>query len=67
MTDLFPTYLFTEGYDHKPFEQIKLQILTCCVEQQRHRHFFEVQRFAAPKRHKKYKRTMKSINQVDTR
>ena len=67
MTDSFLTRLCTERYDRKPFEQIKSQILTCCVEQQRHPEFFEIRRFAAPKRHKKYKLPRQKINHVDTR
>ena len=55
MTDSFLIQLCTIGYDSKPFEQIKSQILTCCLEQQRHRDFFEDRRNAAPKRHTKYK------------
>ena len=66
MTDSFFMRLCTERYDRKPFEQTKSQILTCCVEQQRHRDFFEVQQIAAPKRRTKYKRPIRTINHVDT-
>ena len=67
MTDSFLMQLCTVRYDRKPFEQIKSQILTCCVKQQHHQDFFEVRRFAAPKRHTKYKRPRQTINHVDTR
>ena len=67
MTNLFLMQLCTEKYDRKPFEQIKSQTLTCCVEQQSHRDFFEVRRIAAPKRHRNYKRPRQTINHVDTR
>ena len=46
MTDSFLMRLCCERYDRKPFEQIKSQILTCCVKQQRHRGIFEVRRIA---------------------
>ena len=65
MTDSFLMRLCTERYDRKPFEQIKSQILACCVEKQRHREFFEVRRIAALKRHTKYKRPRQKINHVD--
>ena len=39
--------------------------LTRCVEQQRHRDFFEVRLIATPKRHTKYKRPRQEINHVD--
>ena len=61
MTDSFLMRLCTERYDRKPFEQIKLQILTCCVEQQRHQDFSEVRRIAAPNCHTKYKRPRQTI------
>ena len=67
MTDSFLMRLCTVRYNRKPFEQIKFQILTCCVKQQRHQDFFEVQRIAATKRHTKYKRPRHKINHVDTR
>ena len=67
MTNLFLMQLCTERYDRKPFEQIKSQILTCCVKHQRHQDFFEVRRFAAPKRHTKYKQPRHKINHIDTR
>ena len=54
-------------YDRKPFDQIESQILTFCVEQRRHRDFFEVRRTAAPKRHTKYKRPKQTVNHVDIR
>ena len=63
MTDLFLMQFCTVRYDHKPFEQIKSEILTCCVEHQRHQDFFEVQHISVPKCHTKYKQT---INSVDT-
>ena len=66
MTDSFLTRLCTERYDRKPFEQIKSKILSCCVEHQSHRDFFEVQLIAAPKRHTNYKRPRQKINHVDT-
>ena len=66
MTDSFLTRLCTERYDRKPFEQIKSHILTCCVEQLRHQDLFEGWRFAAPKRHTKYKLPRQTINHVDT-
>ena len=56
MTDLVLMRLCTVKYDSKHFEQIKSQILMCCVKQRRFRDFFEVRRIAAPKRHTKYKR-----------
>ena len=65
MTDLFLMRLCTEKYDHKPFEQIKSQILTCCVEQQRHKDFCDVRLIAAPRRHTKYKQPRQKINHVD--
>ena len=59
--------LCTVRYNRKPFfEQIKSQILTCCLEQKRHRDFFEVQRSVAPKRHTKYKQPRQTINNLDT-
>ena len=67
MTDSFLMRVCTVEYDRKPFEKIKSQILTCCVEQRRHRDFFEVRWIAAPKRHTKYKRPRQIINHVDTR
>ena len=67
MTNSFLMQLCNVRYDRKPSEKIKLQILTCCIKQQRHRDFFEVIRFVAPKRHKKYKRPRQTINHVDTR
>ena len=66
MTDSFLMQLCTETYDRKPFEQIKSQILMCCVKQQRHRDFFEVRRIKAPKRHTKYKQPRQKINHLDT-
>ena len=66
MTDSFLMLLCTERYNCKPFEQIKLQILTCCVKQQRHQDFFEFRQIAAPKRHTKYKQPRQTINHVDT-
>ena len=66
MTYSFLTRLCTEWYDRKPFEQIKSQILTCYVEQQRHQDFFEVRWTAAQKRHTKNKRPRQTINHVDT-
>ena len=66
MTDSFFMQLCTERYDHNPFEQIKSQILTCCVEHQRHRDFFEVQWIAVLKRHTKYKQPRQTINQKNT-
>ena len=66
MTDLLLMKLCTVSYDRKPFEQIKSQILTCCVEQQRHQDFFEVLWNAALKHHTKYKQTRQTINNVDT-
>ena len=56
----------TVRYDRKPFEQIKLQILTCCLKQWRHRDLFEVQRTAPPKRHTNYKYPRQTINHIDT-
>ena len=53
-------------YDRKPFEQVKSQILTCCLEQQRHRDLFELQRTVVPKRHTMYKYPRQTINHVDT-
>ena len=46
-----------ETGNHNPFEQIKSQILACCVEQQSHGDFFEVRPFVAQKRHTEYKIT----------
>ena len=66
MTDSFLMRLCTVRYDRKPFEQIKSQILTCCLKQRRHRDFFEVRRTAAPKRHTKYTQPRQTINNVDT-
>ena len=65
MTDSFHMRLCTEKYYRKPFEQIKSQILKCCVEQLSHRNFFEVRRIAAPKLHTKYKGSRQTINHVD--
>ena len=65
MTDSFFMQLCTEKYDHKPFKTNQIADLTCCVEQQRHRDFFEVRLIAAPKRHTKYKRPRQKINHVD--
>ena len=67
MTDSFLMRFCTVRYDCKPSEQIKSEILTCCVEQQRRRYFFEVRPIAAPKRHTKYKQLRQTINHVDTR
>ena len=66
MTDSFLMQLWTVRYDHKTSERNKLQILTCCLKQRRHRDFFEVQRSAAQKRHTKYKLPRQTINQVYT-
>ena len=65
MTDSLLMQFCTVRYDRKPFEKIKSQILACCVEQQRHRDFLEVQQIAAPKRHTKYKQLRQTINNVD--
>ena len=67
MTDSFLMRLCTEKYDRKPSEQIKLQILTCCVKQKRHRDFFEVRGIVALKRNTKYARPRQTINLVETR
>ena len=66
MTDSFLMRLCTVRSDRKPFEQIKSQIITFCVEQRRHRDFFEVRRTAVTKCHIKYKRARKTMNHVDT-
>ena len=66
MTDSLLMRLCTERYDRKTFEQIKSQILTCCLEQQRHQEYSEVQWTVAPKRHKKYKKPRQTINNVYT-
>ena len=62
MTDLFLIQLFTVKYDRKHFEQIKSQILTCCLKQQRHQELFEVRRTVSPKRNTKYKWARQTIN-----
>ena len=66
MTNSFLMQLCTVRYNDKPFEEIKSQILTCCLEQQRHQDFFEVRRNAAPQRHTKYKLPRQTINNVHT-
>ena len=66
MTNLFLMQLCTVRYNHKTFEQIKSQILTCCLKQQRHQDFFEVLHNAAPKRHTNYKRQRQTISKVYT-
>ena len=66
MTDSFLLRFCTVKYDCKPFEQIKSQILTGCVEQQRHQDFFEVRPTASPKCHTNYKLPRQTINHVDT-
>ena len=65
MNNSFFMRLGTKRYDRKTFEQIKSQILTCCVKQQRHPEFFELQRFAAPERHTKYKLPRQTVNHKD--
>ena len=62
MTDSLLMRICTVRYDHKPCEQIKSQIITCCLRQQHHRDFFEVLQTAAPKLHTKYKRPRQTIN-----
>ena len=66
MTNSFLMPFCTVRYNRKPFEQIKLDILMCCVKQKRHQYLFEVQQIAGPKRHTKYKRPRQKINYVDT-
>ena len=66
MTDSFLMRLCTEKYDRKPFYIHQIADLTCCVEEQRHRDFFEVRLIAAPKHHTKYKRPRRTVNHVDS-
>ena len=61
MTDYFLMLSCNVRYDHKPFEQVKSQILTSCVKQQRHRDFLGIRRTEAPKHHTKNKRTRQAI------
>ena len=65
MTDSFFMRLCTEKYDRITFKTNRIADLMCCVEQQRHRYFFEVRLIAAPKRHTKYNRPRQTINHVD--
>ena len=66
MTDSFLMRLCTVRSDHKPFEKIKPQILTCCVKQRRHQESFEVQLTAVPKCHTKYNPPRQTVNYIDT-
>ena len=67
MTDFFLMLLCNVRNYRKPFEQIKSQILTCCLEQHHHQDLFEVRQLIAPKRHTNHNQTRHTINHVDTR
>ena len=65
ITDSFFMRICTEKCDRKPVLNKQVADLTCCVEQQRHRDFFEVRLIAESKRHTKYKLPRQTINHVD--